>query len=211
MNRTISIAFGAIAALTLLGGCSYIRSRFGAGSDDVYRNSTQTRPLEVPPDLDAPNRSGTLVIPEPSAANSAGPVDTSAPDAAITPNAAPPLAAAASVGGDGLQVADTLANTWRRVGLALERSGVATIQSRDEATRSYDIRTNGVTTKSPGWLKRAVTLGMARDKKVSTPVNLRVRVSGTDGASSVLVEGASTASDMNAARQVLETLRQRMN
>ena len=96
-------------------------------------------------------------------------------------------------------------------GLALERSGVATIQSRDEATRSYDIRTTGVTTQSPGWLKRAVTLGMAGDKKVTTPVNLRVRVSGTDGASSVLVEGASTASDMNAARQVLETLRQRMN
>jgi uncharacterized lipoprotein len=210
VKRTISIAFGAIAVLTLLGGCSYIRSKFGTGKNEAYRDSTQTRPLEIPPDLDAPNRSGTLVIPEPGAANSAGPVDTSAPDAGIIPNAAPPLAAAASVGGDGLQVADTLANTWRRVGLALERSGVASIQSSDESTRSYDIRTTGVTTRSPGWLKRAVTLGMARDKKVSTPVNLRVRVSGTDGASSVLIEGAATASEMNAARLVLDALRQRM-
>lgn len=211
MKRTTSIAFGAIAAMTLLSGCSYIRSKFGGGRDEAYRNTAQTRPLEVPPDLDAPNRSGSLVIPEPSADNSATTVDTGVPDAAIAPNAAPPVVAAAGVGGAGLQVADTLANTWRRVGLALERSGVATVESSDETARSYQIRTSGVTTQSPGWFKRAVTLGMARDKKVSTPVNLRIRVGGNDGASTVIVEGASTATEMNAARQVMDTLRQRMN
>lgn len=208
MKKTIALVLGAIAMLSLLGGCSYLRTKFGSKSD-AYKNSSQGRPLEVPPDLDAPNRSGLLQIPEPGTATAAS--AASAPATLVPPIAAPPMSAGTSLGGDALQVADTLANTWVRVGLALERSGVATIQARDEATRSYDIRTTGQKTRKPGWLKRVVTLGMAGDKKVATPVALRVVVGGSDGASTVSVQGAATESDTNAARQVLDTLRQRMN
>jgi uncharacterized lipoprotein len=210
VNRKFSITIGVITALSLLSGCSYVRSKFGR-QDDAYKNTSQGRPLEVPPDLDSPNRSGTLVIPEPgtpssSLANS----DTGVPAVAYQPPQAPPSGATASIGGDGLVVADTLANTWRRVGLALERSGVAVIQSRNEGTRSYEIQTTGKATRSPGWFKRAITLGMARDKQVTKPAILSVRIGGNDGASKVLVEGTTSASDTSAARQVLEVLVQRM-
>lgn len=208
VKKNIAYVLGAIVVLSLLGGCSYLRTKFGSKSD-AYKNSSQSRPLEIPPDLDAPNRSGALQIPEPGTANTAA-TSGSAPASSITPAAAPPLRTSASLGGDGLQVADTLSNTWARVGLALERSGIATILSRDEATRSYEIRASGQKTRKPGLLKRVVTLGMAGDKKISTPVNLRVVVSGTDGASKVTVAGAATESDSNAARQVLDVLGQRM-
>ncbi len=205
----LPIAVCALVMLPLLGGCGMIRAKFG-NKNDAYKNSTQMRPLEVPPDLDSPNRTGALLIPEPNATSAAATIDSSVPAAVIAPSSAPPLDAQ-NLAGDGLQITDTLANTWRRVGLALERSGVATIQSRDEAARTYEISAVGKKTRSPGFLKKVVTLGMARDKSVSSAVGLRVRVSGSDGASKVSVEGAAGEAGANAARQVLESLRQRMS
>ena len=137
MKRILPIAVCAIFLLPLLGGCGMIRAKFGNKSD-AYKNSTQTRPLEVPPDLDSPNRTGALVIPGPSASTGTAVSVSAAPAAIIVPSSAPPLEAQ-SLAGEGFQVADSLANTWRRTGLALERSGVATIQSRDEAARTYEI------------------------------------------------------------------------
>lgn len=209
MKRNLSIVLCALAVLSLLGGCSSLRARFGSKSD-AYKNSSQTRPLEVPPDLDAPNHTGALSVPEPNASVAKTRTDGSAPLAMIVPSSAPPLDAQ-NLGGEGLKVADTLASTWSRVGLALERSGIATIQSRDAAARTYDITAKGKKTRSPGFLKKVATLGMARDKHVSTPVGLRVRVSGSDGACTVTVEGATTESGSDAAGQVLQTLRQRLS
>jgi uncharacterized lipoprotein len=208
VKRILSRLLIVMLSAALLSGCGYLRTKFG--KKDVYKKSTQSQPLEVPPDLDSPNRSGTLLIPEPGTPTTAGTSDARVPDAMITPTAAPPVSASLTATGDGLQLADTLANTYRRVGFALERSGVATILSRDEAARSYDIRTTGQTRKSPGWFKRAITLGMADDKKVSTPVQLRVDVTGTDGASKVMIEGAASESERSAAKRVLEILNQRM-
>jgi uncharacterized lipoprotein len=209
VKRTFSIALCALVLLSSLSACSSLRARFGSKSD-AYKSSAQTRPLEVPPDLDTPNHSGSLLIPEPSAASASVVTDTRVPASLIEPSSVPPLDAQ-NLGGDGVQVADTLANTWKRVGLALERSGAATILARDESARTYEISAKGKKTQSPGFLKRVVTLGMARKKSVSAPVGLRVRVSGSDGASKVTVEGATTESGSDAARQVLDTLRQRMS
>jgi len=209
VKRILTLAFAVVASLTVLSGCSYLRTKFGSKSD-AYKNSAQTRPLEVPPDLDAPNHSGSLVIPEPGTPSASPVADAGVPVGTAAPSIAPPLGASTTLGGDGLQVSDSLANTWTRVGLALERSGIATIQSRDAEARTYDVTTAARTTKSAGWFKKAITLGMAGDKTVSAPVNLRVRVGGADGASKVTVEGATTASGGNAARDLLETLRQRM-
>ncbi len=209
MKRTLSILLCVFAVLSLLGGCSSLRTRFGSKTD-AYKKSVETRPLEVPPGLDAPNHTGSLVIPEPNASVANVSTDGSVPVAVIEPSSAPPLDAQ-NLGGEGLTVTDTLANTWARVGLALERSGIATIQSRDAGARTYDISAKGKKTRSPGFLKKVATLGMARDKHVSTPVGLRVRVSGSDGASKVTVEGATTESGSDAATQVMQTLRQRMS
>ena len=209
MKRILSIAVCAVVLLPLLGGCGMLRAKFG-NKNDAYKSSTQTRPLEVPPDLDSPNRSGALVIPEQSASTGTAVGDISVPAANMAPSSAPPIDAQ-NLAGNGFQVADSLANTWRRTGLALERSGVATISSRDEAGRTYEISTMGKKTRSPGFLKKVATLGMARDKSVSSKVGLRVRISGSDGASKVTVEGAIGEAGADAARQVLETLRQRMS
>lgn len=209
MKRILSIAIFAIVLLPLLGGCGTLRAKFGNKSD-AYKGSAQTRPLEVPPDLDAPNRSGSLLIPELSASAPAAVIDGRAPAADIAPSIAPP-SDAQNLAGDGLKVADTLANTWHRVGLALENSGVATIQSRDEATLTYEISAVGKQTSSPGFMKKVVTLGMAKDKSVSSTVGLRVRITGSNGASNVIVEGAAGEAGTNAARQVLDTLRKRLS
>lgn len=193
----------------MLGGCSSLRARFG-NKTDAYKKSVQTHPLEVPPGLDAPNHTGSLVIPQPNASVANATTDGSVPAVMLEPTSAPPLDAQ-NLGGEGLSVSDTLASTWSRVGLALERSGFATIQSRDAQARTYDISAKGKKTRSPSFLKRVATLGMARDKSISTPVGLRVRVSGSDGACKVTVEGATTESGSNAAAQVLQSLRERMS
>jgi uncharacterized lipoprotein len=188
-----------------------MRSKFGSKSE-VYKVSAQAKPLEVPADLDAPNKSGTLVIPEPSANAAPAAADTSVPAASISSTqTAPPRTAAPSLGGEGMSVADTPASTFRRVGLALTRSGVATIEKTDENTRTYEILTNGSTTKSPGWFKKTVTLGMADDKKILTPVRLRIRVSGSGNESRVTVEGVTSEAATSAARNILETLGQRLS
>jgi uncharacterized lipoprotein len=174
------------------------------------KTSEQARPLECRRIWFA-NRSGALVIPDVGTAASTSTVsDSAVPDALIVPASAPPVDAQ-NLAGNGIQVADSLASTWRRVGLAIERSGVATIQSRDEAARTYEISTVGKKTRSPGFFKKVFTLGMARDKSIKSAVALRVRVGGSDGESTVAVEGAAGEAGADAAAQVLDVLRQRMN
>ena len=206
----------AVIAGSLLAGCGFIERHFSKKSVD-YQSSVQQRPLEVPPDLDQPNTAGALTIPTPGAA-------PSAVNDAGTPAAAPgeaPLTAtpaagqsgaieSAALSGDGLVVADTVESTWSRVGLALERSGAATVTARDEAGRSYDVQTTGQTTQRPGWFKRAITFGRASNK-VTSQVKLRVRVVASGGGSKVAIEGANDEASQDAARSLLATLKQRLS
>ena len=191
----------------MLGGCGYMRSKFG-NKPDAYKNSTQVRPLEVPPDLDRPNSSGTLAIPE------AGGGPASAPVAAPPADAAPTMSATTrttSLDASGLRVEDTVASTWSRVGLALERSGAATIRSRDESARSYEVTANATTSERPGWFKRAITFGRAGDKSVAKAVALVVRVTADGEGSRVVIDGATDVASTKAARDLLDALRQRLN
>lgn len=205
MKRYLSLALCIVAASSLLGGCGYLRTKFGS-KPDAYKNSSQTRPLEVPPDLDKPNSSGTLVIPDRSGAPASAAVGDATPASVATSPSSTVVAT-----GDGIRVTDSVSSTWSRVGLALERSGVATIESKDEAAYTYQVKANATTSRRPGWFKRAITLGRAGDKKVSTPVTLGVRVTSDGEASKVTVEGATDAAGESAARDLLETLRQRLS
>lgn len=216
MKRSIALLM-ILPLLLLAGGCKYF-SRDSA--KDEYKRAVESRPLEVPPDLDAPANSGAMVIPEVRSAPSdpAGSVrradgalvlgapPTGSPQASATVPSAPGVA----LGGEGLLVADAPANTWRRVGLALERSGAATIVARDEAGASYEIETAGEVVSKPGWFKRAITFGKAKGT-VSAPVRLKVQVSEEGESSRVRIEGADDEAGREAARQVLETLRQRLS
>jgi uncharacterized lipoprotein len=203
-----------LAAGSLLGGCGFLHKHFER-KEPEYRKSVEEKPLEVPPDLDSPNSSGALVIPPVGSAASSSAASASSPadaPSAAAPTAVPAetIAAGTTLSGDGLRVADTVESTWSRVGLALERSGAATILGRDEAGRAYSVETTGRTTVQAGWFKRAITLGRA-GSKTTAKVKLTVRVSADGTQSRVSIEGATDEASRDAAQSLLATLRERLS
>jgi uncharacterized lipoprotein len=184
----------AVAALALaLGGCSM----FGVRSD--YELARETRPLEIPPELDAPVQSGTMRVPE--VGNGAG---ASAAPVSTAPSAIP--AGKESL----LAVADGVSGTWRRVGLALERSGVAEITARDEVAATYTV--SGTTTAARkaegGFFKR---LFSREEAGAPVPAVRVVRVV-ADGAGSVvrIEDEQGQAVDDEFARRLVAAIRQRL-
>jgi uncharacterized lipoprotein len=124
--------------------------------DDTSKNAARALLDTLRPGLDTPNGSGAQVVPststaaKPAASTASTPASAPATaEAAATPapaSAPPPVAAAAgTVLGDELHVADTVDNVWPRVGLVLEHSDAATIQSRNEGdhTRARRQERNG--------------------------------------------------------------------
>jgi uncharacterized lipoprotein len=220
VRRDIRALTIALTASSLLAGCGWL-NRHAHKQDDAYKASVQEHPLEVPPDLDKPNLSGALTIPDaaPTAAAPAG--ATAAPSSAPAGEnvAAAPAASAAAPGeavppailsDDTLHVMDSVDSTWNRVGLAIERSGAATILARDEAGRSYDVQTTGQVVSKPGWFKKAITLGMAKGT-TTAQVRLKLRVTAEGNGSKVSVEGATDDASKTAAQALLTTLKQRLS
>lgn len=193
MTRS-TLRLPAVAILAIvLGGCSM----FGVRSD--YEQARETRPLEIPPELDAPAQSGTMRVPEVAGAPSAL---ASAPSG--VPSAIPAGEATS------LAIADGVAGAWRRVGLALERSGVATVGARDESAGTYTV--SGTTTIAKaaegGFLKRL----FSRDEAGSPVEVTRVVRIVADGAGSVVrvEDEQGQAADDEFARRVIEAIRQRL-
>jgi uncharacterized lipoprotein len=216
VRRNISALLAVLITASLLGGCGFLHRTLDR-KDNTYKQSTEQRPLEVPPDLDTPSSSSALVIPAPSAtpASDAAPAAAAAaPESVDTPpaQAAPPALAASpdvSIDGGGLLVPDSPDSTWTRVGLAMERSGAARIVQRDQAAHAYTVETTGQTTVKPGWFKRAITFGQAGNK-VTAKVQLTVRVVADGAGSRLSVEGAADEASRDAARALLQTLRERL-
>jgi uncharacterized lipoprotein len=202
-----------LVAIVSLAGCGFVHRHF-AHDDTAYRKAAQDRPLEIPPDLDTPSTSGALIVPPaPGASSTASASASTSIGSSATPNSLPPAASiqpGVQIGGDGMRVNDGVENTWARVGLAVERSGVATLVERDEAGHAYTVETTGQTTEKAGWFKRAITLGHA-SRKVAAKVRLVVRVTGDGADSKVAVEGASDEASQDAARSLLAALRQRLS
>jgi uncharacterized lipoprotein len=215
VRRNIYLLLATLAAASLLGGCGFLHKHFER-KEPEYRKSVEEKPLEVPPDLDSPNSSGALVIPPATASSGSSSTSSSAgspPPSAAAPttvSTSEPIAAGTALTSDGLRIADTVESAWSRVGLALERSGVATVLGRDEAGHAYSVETTGQTTEKAGWFKRAVTLGRAGNK-VTAKVKLTVRVSADGSQSKVNIEGADDEASRDAARSLLATLRQRLS
>ena len=220
VRRDIRALVIAVTACCYLAGCGWLHRRADKQNNE-YQTSVQERPLEVPPDLDKPNTSGALTIPE--SHPNAGAVPASAPDISAAPagaqapaapaEAAPVAGAAAApavLSADGLHVLDSVDSAWNRVGLAIEHSGAATILSRDEAGRTYDVQTASQVVSKPGWFKKAITLGMAKGT-TTAQVRLKLRVTAEGDGSKVSVEGATDDASRQAAQALLATLKQRMS
>ncbi len=209
-----------VSAGSLLSGCSW----FHRDRVDYYKGAQETRPLEVPPDLDTPSSSKELVVPGPGAASA--PAAAGATQTATS--AASPSAAAGAQGAD-LHVADSVEHTWQRVGLALDRAQIGPLTSRDEAGRSYTMDFNGTVTTAEAppapeehhWYSRILHpfggSGGGGDSSAQTKTQqvtsaLRINVSEDNGGSRVSVIGnANDKSASDAARRVIEVLRERMS
>jgi uncharacterized lipoprotein len=98
-------------------GCSW----FKKGAKGDYALAPETRPLEVPPDLNLPNTSGAMQIPVASQAT----------------------AAAAPAAAGGFTVAGTRDEAFTRVGEALAGVEGVTIASRAQLLGTYDVSYEG--------------------------------------------------------------------
>jgi uncharacterized lipoprotein len=203
VNRThfARWAFASIAATFVLGGCSMFHHR-----DNYYAKARETKPLEVPPDLDSPVSSTELAVPPVGGTFSA--------DSAAMGSAPP----AAAISGGALRIADTVDHAWQRVGLALERAQVGAISARDASAHSYTVEVSGLqaapatpAASDHHWYSRILhpfgggaKAAPAESGPVSGKLTVTVNADG-DGAR-VEVNGPEEA-----ARRVLEILRQRLS
>ncbi|MBS0590178.1 MAG: hypothetical protein JSR65_06020 [Proteobacteria bacterium] len=192
-----------IVAAALLSGCSW----FHRDRVDYYKGTQESRPLEVPPDLDSQSTTRSLVVP---GAPSASPENVSN-SAGVTP---PSVAGGAS----DLHVADSVENTYQRVGLALERAQLGKVASKDDAAHSYAYDFDGAVVVQPAaqahhWYSRVLhPFGGDKAKAQNVKASLRVNVSEEAGGSRV--EVVSTPGDKaaeTAAQQLLATLRERLS
>ena len=104
------------AALLSQSGCVWLRTKFA--NTAVYEDSEQSHPLEMPPDLDVPNTSSGVAIPDvtPNPMTQGAPV-SSAPGSSAPQSA--PVAPSAPM--DGFMLADTAEGAFRRIGVALTK------------------------------------------------------------------------------------------
>ena len=116
-------------------------------------------------------------------------------------------------GVDRLAMDETLERAWRRVGLALDRSGF-TVEDRDRAQGVYYVRyldpEAEFKPKDEGWLAK---LAFWRDKETAPPTGERYRILVKDGAAQSTVqvltrEGGEDKSDT--ARRILGLLHQQL-
>jgi|CXWL01.1.fsa_nt_gi uncharacterized lipoprotein len=164
----------------------------------VYEEAKETQPLQMPDGLRAPAPNPALSIP--SVEGLAAAPDTSPPSlgntVAVARGGLPRSVNAV------LQMQDEAANTWRRVGIALDRSGCCRVVSKDEAELKYEVELSAETEK-PGFFKRM--FGGTAD------TSMVVRVESRDAGSQVSVvdaEGATRRDD--AAMTVLGVVESRL-
>ena len=213
MNRILSVrcTVYVVAVAGLLGGCSMFHHH-----DNYYAKAQETKPLEVPPDLDTPVSSNELTVPASGAPGTSAAVSSSA-----VASAPPPV----SVTGDSLHVADSVEHAWTRVGLALERAQIGTISERNEAAHSYTLDVAGLKASTPApasehhWYTPILHpfgggSSASNTGASSAPVSGHLTVTVTADGDGARVEVAGASGDANAAeaaRRVLSALRERMS
>lgn len=122
--RALSVALLSTFVLAA-SGCSWFRGK------SEYEYASEGRALEIPPDLDAPRVDAAMAIP---------------PVEAAPASSAPAVAAARSpaiVSSGPFAVDDAVDSTWRRLGIALERTDGVEILDRAQVLSAYNVRFEG--------------------------------------------------------------------
>jgi len=107
----------------------------------------------------------------------------------------------ASVGGQPVvQISEGFERAWRRVGLALDRTGF-TVEDRDRAAGTYFVRyvPPNPDKKEPGFFAKMLTLGQSG--KAEAPLKFRILVKGQGDATVVSVLNEAGAADTTANAQ----------
>jgi len=206
--------FAAAISAMSLAGCSMFHHK-----DTYYSKAQETKPLEVPPDLDAPPASNELTVPAAGASSTTTSTSSAAASSTAASSATPPQM---SPSGDSLHVADSVGHAWTRVGLALERAQVGTISERNETAHSYTLDVEGLKASAPAapaehhWYSRIMhPFGGGSSGSTTSPAvsgHLTVTVSADGEGARVDVSGASgDANAAEAARRVLNALRERLS
>lgn len=184
------IGWVVLALATAVGssGCARFRVH------NVYDNAKPGKPLEVPPDLTSPSTLGALTIPDANGSARAAEVGV------------PGLPSSALV--TEVVIADDPASGFRRVGLALERSGVAQVLSKDESASSYKVHVGfTVVEEKPGFFRRMFSRGGGK----TTSVDRVVRLVPAGGGSKVQIEDESgKVVDDESAHRLLAALKERL-
>lgn len=134
MRTTISMSRAAIAGLIAVGllgasGCSWFRK-----GDKLYAKNAESRPLEVPPDLDMPRTEGAMGMP-------AGSVTASGQ--AIAPPAAAGSAMTGAAAGIGFTTPGTRDAVFNKVGEALAAIDGVNVASRAQLLGAFDVNYGG--------------------------------------------------------------------
>ncbi|MGY6517853.1 MAG: hypothetical protein ACXIUZ_03985 [Lysobacteraceae bacterium] len=117
--RRLTVAALAVS-LVATSGCGLFRSK------SAYEQSRETRPLEVPPDLNRPAIDPAMQLPT------------------VAEQASRPAGASAPGGGvSRFDIDDSAESAWRRVGLALERIEGVTITNRAQLLSSFEVSYGG--------------------------------------------------------------------
>ena len=145
-----------IVAVFASSGCSWIRNKWG--NEAEYQASRQNQPLEVPPGLDMPSTAGAINIPAASPNAGNAPVSPGVPSAQSAQAADPAIA-----GIEAFTLEDSVASSWRRIGIALGKIEGVTVGERAQLLNSYEVSYKGVTVllraEAAGEQTRVVALG----------------------------------------------------
>lgn len=193
MKKTsLAVALPALALTgLLLSGCGLFRS------EKAWQNAKQQSPLEIPPGLDTPSATAALVIP---------------PAGSNQPTANGATARVGSNPGtitDGFVLADSVDETYRRVGEALANGDIGTLQGHDDAAHTYNlsVMASDQPAEKTGFFGRMFGKGSSSSGGPSVAprsVVVSVNTSG-QGSSEVRAQG-----DAAAVAKVVDSLKSRM-
>jgi hypothetical protein len=124
VSRPLALAMLAFAVAGV-SGCKW----FSKGAKGDYALSPETRPLEVPPDLNLPSTAGAMQLP----------ATASSQPTAQTPSAGQAVVPSAS----GFNIAGSREEAFAKVGQALEGIDGVTIASRAQLLGTYDVAFEG--------------------------------------------------------------------